>query len=227
MQKSNKILISVVSLFTIVTLGCNVILKAQYDKIDFDDPYHGYGTEIVSPFKHVVLSGTGRGLTQILPGREFQIKTTLSERALNWKVEGDTLRVDLARNLNENNWAPNDLSKAEPVAFIIAPRVSGVYSTGVNCKVSDLKNERFTLRQEKSRVLLVNNSIQNLTAQVVLGSSLTIDQKSRIDTAAISLNDSSRLTAADDNFKRFQLQADESAHLELPMSLINIISKKQ
>lgn len=226
MQKSNKILISVVSLFTIVTLGCNMVLKAQYDKIDFNDPYYGYDTETVGPFKYIVLSGTGRGLTQILPGKKFQIKTTLSERTLNWKVEGDTLRVDLARNLNENNWAPDDLSKANPVTYIIAPRISGVFSIGVNCKVSDLKNQSLTLRQEKSKVLLVNNSIKNLAAQVVLGSSLTIDQKCRIDTAAISLNDSSWLTASDDNFMTFKLNADESAHLELPMSLINKISKK-
>ena len=207
-------------------LGCNLILKAEYDQIDFDDPFYGYSTEALHPFKYVVLSGTGHGLTQISPGDEFQIRTTLSKQSLGWRIAGDTLWISLGMNMNENNWAPNDLVKANPVAFITAPGISGVYSSGVNCKISGLKNQGFALRQEKSRVLLSNNSIQNLTARASRRSSIEIDPGNSIDSAAIGLNDSSSLIASDGRFKFFELDADESARLEIPMTLINQISKK-
>ena len=226
MRKSNKILISAITVFTVVSLGCNLILKAEYDKIDFDDPYYGYSTEMLDPFKYVVLFGTGHGLTQISPGDGFRIRTTLSKQSLGWRIEGDTLTINLGMNMNENNWAPSELAKAKPVVYISAPVISGVSSTGVSCKISGLKNQGFALRQERSRVLLASNSIQNLTAQSSLLSSIEIDPRNSIDSAAISLNDSSSLIAPDSKFKFFELDADESAHLEIPMTLINQISKK-
>ena len=55
MKTSNKLIISLFALLFLAILGSAMVLKAEYDKIDQDDPFYGYTSEVVTGFSAVKL----------------------------------------------------------------------------------------------------------------------------------------------------------------------------
>ncbi len=94
MKTSNALLIAVLVVTGLALTGFNLVLKAEYGKIDFKDPYYGYVLENLPPFKVLRLRGSYSGLAQIQQGKESQIRIReWGKKDVKWQLRGDTLEV--------------------------------------------------------------------------------------------------------------------------------------
>ncbi len=96
MKTSNILLLALFAFIFISMIGYDLGLKRNFDRIDRNDPYHGYSHDTLPPFKYIKLTGKQFGMVQILPGKNFVMRqqnlSGFPHRAgLEWKVVGDTL----------------------------------------------------------------------------------------------------------------------------------------
>lgn len=75
MKPSDKLLAILVSVILITTLGNNLLLSAEYKKIDANDRLRNYKATSSQPIKPIVLKGGGYAHTQIRQGDNFEITT--------------------------------------------------------------------------------------------------------------------------------------------------------
>jgi len=94
MKTSNRLLIALLTVTLAAILSSNLVLKAEYEKIDFKDPFYGYQTAKLPPFKVVKLSGGHAGLIQLQPGTAYEVRVSAKDsNEVKWQVRNDTLEL--------------------------------------------------------------------------------------------------------------------------------------
>ncbi len=219
MKTSNILLIAVFSVVLLALLGSNLVLKAEYEKIDKNDPLYGFRTEAVQPFKYIRLEGKAFGLTEIHPGKTFEISATPEKRLLDWKVTGDTLVFTYKRDWELFGPFTEDNLSIAPTIYISAPEIKGITSHNVPFRIKNWKSGEMTVRQEGGALLFSDNSIDNLRTQVSSGGVLVLKSKNTFGDAEVQVRDSSSIKIENDNFKSLKASVDSSAHINIPGSM--------
>ncbi len=218
MKKSNILLICLLSLALLFVAGSNLVLKAEYEKIDQNDIYYGYKKEILKPFKYLKINGRKVGVTQIQPGPDFEIIYNTERKRVDWKIIGDTLELTHKRPLDEDSDPYYDFD-SKPAIYVMAPQIAGIDVTDAVSIVKGWKSENFTLKQKGNSTLLTSNTMSNLSANLRSGGYLLINGKNKIGKSEIMVKDSSELSSDKDIFGSFQVSVDSSAKIKLPGSL--------
>lgn len=223
-MKTSNILLSVVfTMVLIAIVGSNLVLKAEYDKIDKNDPLYGYKTEAVQPFKYVRLEGKAFGLTQIHPGKKFEISALPERRLLDWKVTGDTLIFTYKRDWELFVPFSEDNLIAAPSIYITAPEIKGIMSKNVPFRIQNWKSTEMSVWQEGGALQLNGNHIENLKTQVSSGGILVFQSKNSFGNAEVQVRDSSSFKIEKNNFKSLKASVDSSAHINVPGGMIRSI----
>lgn len=229
MKTSNKLLILLFALSIFLMIGSGFSLKAKFEKIDRKDPYFGYSSDLVKPFKYIKLTGNFFGYTQIEPGKKFEVRMSdfrsYSNRPdITWKVIGDTLNVNYKTSGQQSSYNGNIFIGA-PHVYIIAPELSGVHSIGLMSKIQGWKNGAFSVEQKGHGVLFSNNHFSDLSINVQSGGNVKIEGQNLLGNTSVLVKDSSNLTADKDVFKTFGMKIDSAAYVSLPGSLVTKTSK--
>ena len=220
MKASNILLTAILSFIFLASIGSNLILKSEYDKIDRNDQLSGYTRQALKPFKYVKLQGKSVGMTAIQQGDSYQLRMIVDKKYLGWKYVGDTLEVTFKRDWNGGNYGPDQLIQMTPSIYIIAPKISGVISEENNYYLRNWISSDISVRQNGGYLLLSDNSINNLTTQINSGGYFKIDRRNKIGKADIKLADSSALHIEKNVFESFHTTFDSTAVIDLPGSLI-------
>lgn len=220
MKKSNIFIIGLLAITLIFVVGSNLVLKAEFDKIDLSDPYYGYKKEGLKPFSHIKINGKQAGLTQIQQGVAFEIRYIPEREKVEWKINGDTLELT-HKPIQLQDYDPYYDFDSKPVIYIIAPILSGADVANTVNILKGWKTTDFTLKQKGNSTLLTENSISNLSANLKSGGYLLINGKNKIGASNISVKDSSELSSERDIFGSFHVTADSLARVKLPGSLYN------
>lgn len=194
MKNSNKLILGLLIMIMVGILSTNMVLKAEFDKINFKDIYHSYSQESLPNFKAVRLEGSYAGLFQIQPGSESEIRILSGEKnKIKWEINGDTLILIYKNDWKPYNYQPGDAFKFAPTAFINTPQVQSIYAKGVNCKITGWDENEWDLKQEgiNSGMLLTNNKIENLQAALEEGGLLAIGSENNIKNAHFQIQDTS------------------------------------
>ena len=101
MKTSNILLTCLLAVMLLFIVGSNLVLKAEFDKIDRKDAFYGYKQETVKTFKYIKIQGKQIGITQIQPGKNYEIRFNKDRKLFDWKVIGDTLEMTYKRTWNE------------------------------------------------------------------------------------------------------------------------------
>ncbi|WP_159473724.1 hypothetical protein [Dyadobacter sp. 3J3] len=224
MKQSNFLIIGLLALILLFVVGSNLVLKAEFDKIDQKDPFSGYKREILKPFSYVKINGKQVGLTQIQPGATFQIYYVTDRKMLDWKIKGDTLELTHKSISDEASDRHLDFD-SKPVFYISAPKLSGVDAANTVNIIKGWKTTDFTLIQKGKSTLLTENSISNLSARLNSGGYLLINGKNKIGKSNILVKDSSELSSEKDIFNSFEVSVDSLAKIKLPGSMYKKIIK--
>ena len=220
MKASNILLTAIFSFIFLASIGSNLILKNEYDKIDRTDRFSEYDKEALKPFKYVKLQGKAIGLTAIQQGTSYEMRIIVDHKYLSWKNVGDTLEVTYKRDWNGAKIGPDRLSESTPSIYIMAPKISGVTSVENNYLLKGWKNSDISLHQNNGVIMLSDNYLNNLTARLYSESYLRIDGSNKINNSNIEVRDSSTLHVEKNIFKSFHTSFDSSAVITLPGSLI-------
>lgn len=220
MKASNILLTVLISMVLLITVGSNLVLKAEFDNIDRKNPYAGYKKESLKPFKHVKLEGKELGLTEIRQGDTYEIRVMPEHRYLDVDVVGDTLRLTYKRDGSPNGLTSAMKLNSVPSFYIIAPTITSVEAENITWKLRDWKGENMLIKQNGSGFGLVDSDIKNLNVQVSKGAFAKLEAKNAFETANMAVKDSSTLLIEKDVLKTFNAKVDSSAHISLPGSLL-------
>jgi hypothetical protein len=218
MKTSNILLICLLAVTLLFIVGSNLVLKAEFDKLDRKDAFYGYKQETVKTFKYVKIQGKQIGITQIQPGTNYEIRFNKDRKLFDWKVIGDTLEMTYKRTWNEQ---PNqhDNLKFKPVVYILAPQISGVTTEKATSIIKGWKNQNMIIKQSGNVMLLTDNTIHDLSALLTEGGNMKIGSNNRIENAAAQVKDSSTLSTEKNIFKSFQAHVNSTGHISLPGDL--------
>ncbi|GLU52073.1 hypothetical protein [Dyadobacter frigoris] len=224
MKHSNILIIGLLAIILLFVAGSNLVLKAEFEKIDQKDPFSGYKREILKPFSYVKINGKQVGVTQIQPGAAFQIHYITDRKMLDWKINGDTLELTHKAISDEAADRYFDFD-SKPAIYISAPKLSGVDVSNTVNIIKGWKTTDFILNQKGKSTLLTENSISNLSARLNSGGYLLINGKNKIGKSNILVKDSSELSSDKDVFNSFEVSVDSLAKIKLPGSLYKKITK--
>lgn len=218
MKTSNILLTCLLAVMLLFIVGSNLVLKAEFDKIDRKDAFYGYKQETVKPFNYVKLQGKQIGITQIQPGTSYEIRYNKDRALFDWKVIGDTLEMTYKRTWNEQ---PNqhDNLNYKPAVYILAPQISGVTAEKTTSIIKGWKNQNMIIKQAGNVILLTDNTIHDLSASLTEGGNMKIDSNNRIENANAQVKDSSLFSTDKNIFKSFQAHVDSTGHITLPGDL--------
>ncbi|MCF0057103.1 GIN domain-containing protein [Dyadobacter sp. CY356] len=218
MKQSNILIIGLVAVILLFVVGLNLVLKAEYEKIDQNDPFYGYKKEVLKPFTFVKINGKQVGVTQIQPGTDFQIHYITDKKMLDWKIKGDTL--ELTQKALSDDIANRSYDfDVKPSFYITAPELSGVDALNTTSIIKGWKTTNFSLHQNGKSTLLIENTFGNLSARISSGGYLLIQGNNKIGKSNISVRDSSELSSEKDVFGLFQVSVDSLAKIKLPGNL--------
>jgi hypothetical protein len=220
MKTSNILLIVTISIFFLVTLSSNLVLKSQFDKIDKNDAFYGFSKHQIKPFQYVKLQGRDVGLTEIRQGPAAEIRMITLPKYLRWDFSGDTLILTYTGEVNQGYRPRGGTYGSLPSFYVITPALKGIISDNIRCKVRNYKFEDLMVQQNGDGLFLAGSSIDNLTANVAANGYFKLGQDNQIGTADITVHDSSELSADKDMFKLFNAKIDSSAYISMPGSML-------
>ena len=223
MKKSNILIIGLLAITLLFVVGSNLVLKAEFEKIDQSDPFYGYKRETLKPFSFVKIAGKQIGVTQIQSGADFKIFYNAERKMLDWKINGDTLEL---RHIAESDEYANSYYDfdSKPIIYVTAPQLSGIDVAKTVNIVKGFQIKSLDINQNGNSTLLTDNTIDNLSAKLIAGGYLVINAKNKIGTSHIQVKDSSQLSTEKDVFKSFQVGVDSLAKIKLPGSLYRKIN---
>jgi len=236
MKTSNTLLIGllVVSLLTLV--GSTMALRAEYDKIDFNDPFYSYSSTPIKPFRVLKIEGiyplvpntktadqplTSETTLGIEAGKTFEIRLQKnSKRSFTYRYMGDTLQVRYEPERTFWPIATDNLFDEKPFAYIIVPSLQTIIANGSTCIVKGLTTEQLAIRAHNARLILRQTTIGDLRSSGDAGSLLQTAASNRIGTATIASHDSTGFVADRDVFGKLALQNDSLSVIKAPASLL-------
>ncbi|RRB07454.1 hypothetical protein [Larkinella rosea] len=224
MKTSNMLVIALFITGLLTLIGANVALKAEYDKIDFNDPFSGLSSITLKPFRILKLEGNLNGLVSVETGKTSEIRLQEDVKSqFTFRSSGDTLVVLYKPESSPWQSRPNQYINAVPAATILTPSLHTLITDKVSCNLNRLTTENLTINQQNAGVLLTNSTIGTLTVTDSRGSELHTKPTNRIRNAVIFSRDSSNITVERNIFDSFALEYDSLTKLKIPGSLLKKI----
>ncbi|ADB37174.1 hypothetical protein [Spirosoma linguale] len=219
-MKTSHILLA---LLTIITLSgmvaTDVLLKQQYDKLDWSDPYQDFDHRALPAAKHLVIEAAPISEIIVEPSKD-------SAQAMMWpnmansfrtRKQGDTLFVTFTMNYEGESRNPHD--------DIVYPLAPGLVLRLPDLQSLRIKNGRLTIRQFTPQQLAV--SLQNTR---LITDKLTVDGPFRLTSSqnsfavlgadhykslATIVQDSSGVRLNDSEVDNFTKQVSPKAEVQL------------
>lgn len=220
MKTSHILFLTTISLFVTFTLGINWILKSDFEKLDKTDPYVGFSSHPLKPFKYVKLHGTGFGLTEIRTDKAPELKMIIAPNFIDWKVSNDTLTIFYKPDWKRNNMIIGSDYESRPSIYVFTPELAGITSDQIRSRVMRAKTPRLDIHQNGDGMLIMRSEISEIHANIKSNGYLRFHALNNPVNADITVSDSSSFQSDKDIFKRFNASVDSTAHLNVPGSLI-------
>lgn len=225
MKTSNKLIALLFALLFISIIGSSFSLKSKFDKIDQNDPYYGFSSDKLAPFKYIKLTGNPFALVQIQPGQSSEIRV-MDTRNYNDRptvehdIVGDTLVVLFKRDGKKYELYGEYGLDRTPGVYIFAPSISGVINENVATAISGWKSASLDVHVFGHGLKIENCSFDNLTMNVDEGGFVIVKNKSGMGHTSLTLKDSSTFVSSKDVFKSFDLTSDDASNVQIPVGLM-------
>jgi len=244
MKTSDKLLLFSLIVCLLTLVGSTVALKAEHDKIDFNDPFYGFVTTPIKPFKVLKIDGgtIGASPTGIFPsgsaggpqptndsytsvgiqaGKTVEIRTRQDANIrFTHRMIGDTLLIQYEPEFYPRRISADEAFETTPFLYVIAPSIQGLIATKTTCKLAGLTTDNLAISATNARVCLDNSSINSLIATGQSGSLLQTAATNHIRRATITSRDSTGFVAVRDVFGSLSLQNDSTAVVKVPAALL-------
>lgn len=176
-MKTSHILLAILAVVTLTGMvATDVLLKRQYDKIDWSNPYQDFDRRALPSAKHWVIEGAPTAEIVVEQSADTTQALLLPSMASSYRTrqQDDTLFISFMMNYNDQARDPhNDIGHELPAGMVL--RLPDLQSLRIT-------NSRLTLRQIK-------------LAQLTLSM-----QNTRLRTSGLNVTGSFELTAGQNSF---------------------------
>lgn len=220
MKTSHILFLTTITLFVAFTLGINWVLKGEFEKIDKSDPYVGFSSHPLKPFKYVKLHGSGIGLTEIRTDKAPELKMIIEPKYIDWKVANDTLTIFYKNDWKRNNMVIGGDYDARPSIYVFTPELASITSDQIRTRVMKAKTPHLDIHQNGDGMLIMRSEIPDIKADIKRNGYLRFHASNNPLNADISIADSSSFHSDKDIFRHLNASIDSMAHLNVPGSVI-------
>ncbi|MCE7059176.1 hypothetical protein [Dyadobacter sp. CY343] len=221
MKPSSILLTALLALILVVTIGANLILKAEYDKLDKNDALAGHRKEALPAFNHIKLEGDAFGVTQIQPGKTHELRIMPEAKYLSWKMKSDTIIFTYHRDWPKDDIPAEYALRGIPSFYIMSPKLAGLKAQDVICKVANWDSDQLSVDITDGAVLFSGNEFRNLQLSQKGTAWTKIDEKNKLGEVFVEVKQNSTFGIEKDVISSFKMKVDSSAHINLPGSLID------
>ncbi len=219
-MKTSNLILSLITIFFFGSIvGTAMILKQEFEKMDFDDPFYGLSRNELSPFSAIQLEGnTYRGRIDIRPGDKHEFLHPINLDIFDWEVRQDTLFL----NYSGESWVGS-----AGLVYILAPSISWVASKEFECRVHGWETEHMLVSYTGPRgfVTFTENKFEKFSATVLNEGALRLENGNEIGSAEINVEDTSNLVIETSRVNTITMNAGPQARVQLPGALLEKIRK--
>ena len=218
MKTSNKLVILILLIFFGTIVGSAMILKQEYDKIDFDDPFYGLVRNELPDYSVVKLKGDTWGRADIRHGEHYEFLYPAGQDFFKFEVRSDTLVIEYTGK------ARRDFTTT---AYVLAPQLSHVYSEGFGYRLHGWQSDSVQLNYagENGFLTLTNNQFEQISVHVSKGGTCRLEEGNQLGKASIVVRDSSNLIIERSRVDSLRLDAEPQAKVQLPGSLLEKVKR--
>ncbi|MEM9675164.1 MAG: hypothetical protein AAF992_21400 [Bacteroidota bacterium] len=222
MRTSNQLLIGLIIILFAAIFGTALVLKGEFEKIDKDDPFYGYTYEPLEKFSAVRIEGKYPGLVQIQYSEEYEIRQRgPSAEDFKWNIRNDTLILVHSATEYPPRFVTERILSNKSNFYILAPSLTSVQSEAI-CRLKDWQLSTLELAQkgEGSGMALTESSIGKLSASVLQGGMIRIEQANQIQQATVEVRDVSTFTVRPLAIDSLEIDMDQEAQVTIPGALL-------
>jgi hypothetical protein len=219
-MKTSYILLAVVTLLTLTgMIATDVLLKQEYDKIDWKNPYQGFAKKSLPMAKHWVIEGT--------PTKEIMIlKSADSSQALidpderkfyRTRQQGDTVFVAYTPDYNGNQSGPRNAADYElgiPLVLRL-PSLQTLRVKNGRLTIRDFSTDNLTVNLMNSRLrthgITVSNAFDLITSQ----NSFAVLGEDKYQSLNVTVQDSSGVQLNNTQTETFTKIASPKSEVQL------------
>lgn len=155
MKTSTKLLCLLAVITLTGMLSVNSLLKQQYDRIDWNNPYQDFVVKPLPALRHVCISGTPEYGIQIQQGAKSQalLGPELNASVLEISQQGDTLLVTF--NKKGSGWdgpIDSEWDNYQTGLVLNLPALSSLYVNNVRANVSGFETNQLSLTAHHARL---------------------------------------------------------------------------
>jgi hypothetical protein len=223
MKTSNQLLIGLIVIIFAAIFGTATILKGEYEKIDKDDPFYGYTTEVLGDFNAIRIEGSYPGLIQIQHGEKFEIKKRgPSAEDFQWNIQNDTLILIHSAAEFPERFVTESILASRSNFYIMAPSLTSIQSEAI-CRLNGWQLPTLELEQkgQGSGMALTESSIGKLSATVSQGGMIRVEQTNQIKQATVEVRDVSTFTVRPSAIDSLRIEVDPEAQVTIPGELLD------
>lgn len=230
MKTSNKFLIALFTLFLFAIVGTNLVLKAEYEKIDKNDLFYGYSDEKTKPYRVIILKGNGKGLIRIQPGENFGLRVKEGyQNKVSRTFRNDTLELSLMPEKEPFITGEVDRYSLKGEVYVIVPELKTVFTENIRATITDWKDSDLKIFAEgpEGGIFLQNNTFSSVSAEIREGGMLKAGKNNEVRHMEITIGKYSSFEAEKNVFQSIKITADSLAGFKIPGSLLQEIAQKK
>lgn len=164
-MKTSYILLATVALVTLTGMvATDVLLKQQYEKIDWKNPYQNFEKRTLSTASHWVIEGAPTDEIQLIKTGDKPQALIHPEYVKFYRVrqQGDTAYVAFTPDYNNYHNEPiEDADHELPVRLVLrVPQVKTIRTKNARLTVADLATNQIQIQLENSRLLTRKLAVQ-------------------------------------------------------------------
>ena len=218
MKTSNQLILLIVLIFFGAIIGSAMILKQEYQKIDFDDPFYGLVRNELPDYSVVKLKGDTWGRADIRHGEHYEFLYPAGQDFFKFEVRSDTLVIEYTGK------ARRDFTTT---AYVLAPQLSSVYSEGFGFRLHAWQSGSLQLHYsgENGFLSLTDNRFEQITVKLSNGGTFRLEEGNLIGLADIQVMDSSTLVIEQAQIDSLVLNTTPEAKVQLPGALLEKIKR--
>ena len=219
-MKTSNLLLAIIALVTLTSMvATNVLLKQQYQRIDWRDPYQDFEKRALPPVKHWVVEGTS--VREILVEKSTGSSQALLEpeyaKFYRIRQQGDTAFVAFTPDYSGYQNQPSDEANYElRVGLVLRlADIQTIRAKMARLTLTDLSAEKLQINLQNSRLRTQKLAITGpLYLQESQGSFATIGTY-RLASLQAVVQDSSGVQLNNTDLANFNLQAAPNAKVYL------------
>lgn len=219
-MKTSYILLAVIAFITLTGMvATDVLLKQQYDKLDWSNPYQSFEQRTLPIAKHVIIEGAP--VAEIIVEKSLKTAQTLllpsMANSYKCRKSGDTLFVSYRMNYDGQSRDPHhDIDYKLPVGMVLRlPDLQSLSITNGRLTVNNFETEQLAISLQNSRLFTSKLTVSNSFSLTAGQNSFAILESDRYQTLAAVVKDSSGVKLIDSQVNEFKSQLSPKAEIQL------------